>query len=106
MHPVVPEGKEIAARLAVKTDNGFLTDVVGIAADGTATQVAFAGRAIVQSKVTKGPPIYTLRGNSVTPEPAAGRPAVEQRDGVGLRRRQAGARSSSGSWSRRAAARS
>jgi electron transfer flavoprotein alpha subunit len=66
------DGKEVAARLAVKTNSGFLTDVTEIAADGTATQVAFAGSVIVHSKVTTGTPIYTLRGNSVTPEPAAG----------------------------------
>jgi electron transfer flavoprotein alpha subunit len=70
--PSSPEGKEVAARLAVKTNSGFLTDVTEIAADGTATQVAFAGSVIVHSKVTTGTPIYTLRGNSVTPEPAAG----------------------------------
>jgi electron transfer flavoprotein alpha subunit len=68
--PSSPEGKEIAARLAVKTGSGFLTDVTEIAADGTATQVAFAGSVIVHAKVTTGTPIYTLRGNSVTPEPA------------------------------------
>src|SRR5205085_1929826 len=68
--PSSPEGKEVAARLAVKTNSGFLTDVTEIAADGTATQVAFAGSVIVHSKVTTGTPIYTLRGNSVTPEPA------------------------------------
>jgi electron transfer flavoprotein alpha subunit len=68
--PSSPEGKEVAARLAVKTGSGFLTDVTEIAADGTATQVAFAGQTIVHSKVTAGTPIYTLRGNSVTPEPA------------------------------------
>ena len=68
--PSSPEGKEIAARLAIKTGSGFLTDVTDIAADGTATQVAFAGATIVHSKVTTGTPIYTLRGNSVTPEPA------------------------------------
>src|SRR3954449_5308788 len=68
--PSSPEGKEIAARLAVRTGSGFLTDVTEIAADGTATQVAFAGQVIVHSKVTTGTPIYTLRGNSVTPEPA------------------------------------
>jgi len=68
--PSSPEGKEIAARVAVKTGSGFLTDVTEIAADGTATQVAFAGATIVHSKVTAGIPIYTLRGNSVTPEPA------------------------------------
>jgi electron transfer flavoprotein alpha subunit len=68
--PSSPEGKEIAARVAVKVGSGFLTDVTGIAADGTATQVAFAGSTIVHSKVTAGIPIYTLRGNSITPEPA------------------------------------
>jgi electron transfer flavoprotein alpha subunit len=68
--PSSPEGKEIAARLAVKTGSGFLTDVTEIAADGTAIQVAFAGQVIVHAQVTAGTPIYTLRGNSVTPEPA------------------------------------
>ncbi|MFI6262375.1 electron transfer flavoprotein subunit alpha/FixB family protein [Micromonospora sp. NPDC051006] len=72
------EGKEIAARLAVKLDNGILTDVVALAADGTATQVAFAGSTIVKSKVTRGLPLVTLRPNSVNPVPAAATPAVEQ----------------------------
>ncbi|PZF89098.1 electron transfer flavoprotein subunit alpha/FixB family protein [Micromonospora endophytica] len=72
------EGKEIAARLAVKLDNGILTDVVGLAADGTATQVVFAGSAIVKSKVTRGLPLVTVRPNSVNPTPAAASPAVEQ----------------------------
>jgi electron transfer flavoprotein alpha subunit len=68
--PSSAEGKEIAARLALKTGSGFLTDVTEIAPDGTATQVAFAGATIVHSRVTTGTPIYTLRGNSVAPEPA------------------------------------
>src|SRR3712207_3640883 len=68
--PSSPEGKEIAARLALKIGSGFLTDVTEIAEDGTATQIAFAGAVIVHSQVTVGTPIYTLRGNSVTPEPA------------------------------------
>jgi electron transfer flavoprotein alpha subunit len=72
------EGKEIAARLAVKLDNGILTDVVGLAADGTATQVAFAGSTIVKSKVTRGVPLVTVRPNSVNPTPAPATPAVEQ----------------------------
>jgi electron transfer flavoprotein alpha subunit len=75
--PSSPEGKEIAGRLAIKTGSGFLTDVTEIAADGTATQVAFAGATIVHSKVTAGTPIYTLRGNSVAPEPAPGAAAEE-----------------------------
>jgi electron transfer flavoprotein alpha subunit len=68
--PSSPEGKEIAGRLAIKTGSGFLTDVTEIAGDGTATQVAFAGSTVVHARVTVGTPIYTLRGNSVTPEPA------------------------------------
>ncbi|MGY1713705.1 electron transfer flavoprotein subunit alpha/FixB family protein [Geodermatophilus nigrescens] len=68
--PSSPEGREVAGRLALKTGSGFLTDVTEIAADGTATQVVFAGAQIVHSKVTVGTPIYTLRGNSVAPEPA------------------------------------
>jgi electron transfer flavoprotein alpha subunit len=72
------EGKEIAGRLAVKLDNGLLTDAVGLDADGTATQAIFAGAGIVKSKVTRGLPIVTIRPNSVTPSPAAASPAVEQ----------------------------
>jgi electron transfer flavoprotein alpha subunit len=81
--PSSPEGKEVAARLAVKTGSGFLTDVTEVTADGTATQVAFAGQVIVHSKVNAGTPIYTLRGNSVTPEPAPGA-AVEETVEVSL----------------------
>jgi electron transfer flavoprotein alpha subunit len=72
------EGKEIAARLAVKLDNGILADAVGLDASGVATQVVFAGTTIVKSKVTKGIPLVTLRPNSVTPTPAPASPAVEK----------------------------
>jgi electron transfer flavoprotein alpha subunit len=72
------EGKEIAGRLAVKLDNGLLTDAVAVEADGTATQVVFAGSGIVKSKVTRGLPIITIRPNSVTPVVQAASPAVEQ----------------------------
>ena len=72
------EGKEIAARLAVKLDNGVLTDVVALGADGVATQVVFAGSTIVQSQVTRGIPMVTVRGNSLTPTPAPAEPVVEK----------------------------
>jgi electron transfer flavoprotein alpha subunit len=71
------EGKEIAGRLAVKLDNGILTDAVGLSADGTATQVVFAGSTIVKSKVKRGIPLVTLRPNSVTPTPAPASPSTE-----------------------------
>ncbi|WP_432986565.1 electron transfer flavoprotein subunit alpha/FixB family protein [Dactylosporangium sp. CA-233914] len=76
------EGKEIAARVAVKLDNGVLTDVVALEPDGTATQVVFAGSTIVKSKVTKGLPIVTVRPNSFTPAPAPATPSVEAVEAV------------------------
>jgi electron transfer flavoprotein alpha subunit len=72
------EGKEIAGRLAVKLDNGLLTDAVEVAADGTATQLVFAGSTVVKSRVTRGLPLVTVRPNSVTPVPAATTPAVRE----------------------------
>ena len=75
--PSTQEGKEIAGRLAVRLDNGVLTDVVALDADGTATQVVFAGSTIVRSQVTRGIPLVTVRPSSVTPEPAPVTPAVE-----------------------------
>jgi len=71
------EGKEIAGRLAVKLDNGLLTDVSDLAADGTATQVVFAGSTIVKSRVRRGLPLVTVRPNSVTPVPAPATPSIE-----------------------------
>ncbi|MDG4823436.1 electron transfer flavoprotein subunit alpha/FixB family protein [Asanoa sp. WMMD1127] len=76
--PSTQEGKEIAGRLAVKLDNGLLTDAVELTADGVATQPAFAGQVIVKSKVTRGIPIATIRPNSLAPTPAPATPAVEQ----------------------------
>src|SRR5579859_580077 len=74
------EGKEIAGRLAVKLDNGLLTDAVDLAADGTATQVVFAGNTIVKSQVTRGLPIVTVRPNSLTPSVAPASPALSTVD--------------------------
>ena len=68
--PSTQEGKEIAARLAVRLDNGLLTDVVDLNAEGVATQMVFAGSTVVQSRVTRGLPLITLRPNSLTPEPS------------------------------------
>jgi electron transfer flavoprotein alpha subunit len=75
--PSTQEGKEIAARLAVRLDNGVLIDVQGLEADGTATQSVFAGSTIVKSKVTRGIPLVTVRPSAVTPTPAPASPAVE-----------------------------
>jgi electron transfer flavoprotein alpha subunit len=66
------ENKEIAARLAVKSESGLLYDAVDLAADGTATQQIFGAAITVTSKVGKGTPIITLRPNSFAPEQSAG----------------------------------
>lgn len=64
------DGKEIAGRLAVRTESGVITDAVGVGADLTATQSVFGGSTIVQAKVTRGTPIITIRPNSSPAEPA------------------------------------
>jgi electron transfer flavoprotein alpha subunit len=69
------DGKEAAGRLAVRTDSGVITDAVGIGADLLATQSVFGGSTVVHSRVTTGTPIFTVRGNSVAPEPAPVTPA-------------------------------
>jgi electron transfer flavoprotein alpha subunit len=74
------EGKEIAARVAVKLDNGLLTDVLSLDEDGTATQSVFAGTTIVKSQVSRGLPLVTVRPNSLTPTPAPATPEVETLD--------------------------
>jgi len=67
-----PENKEIAARLALKLTSGVLYDAVGFDGDGNVTQSIFGAAITVQSKVTTGTPIITVRPNSFTPEPLAG----------------------------------
>jgi electron transfer flavoprotein alpha subunit len=69
------EGKEIAGRLAVRTESGVLTDVVDLtpAGDGggpVAEQSIFGGAIVVKSKVRTGTPIIAVRPNAVAPEPS------------------------------------
>jgi electron transfer flavoprotein alpha subunit len=70
------EGKEIAARLAVKTGSGLLTDAVDLTPDQDGSPVAeqsiFGGATIVHSRVTRGTPIVAMRPHSVAPAPAPG----------------------------------
>ena len=79
------EGKEIAARLAIKTSSGLITDAIDVApADGgvATMQSVFAGNYTVAATVTQGTPIVTVKPNSVTPEPAQGAAVVEKVDVV------------------------
>ena len=75
--PSHAEGKEIAARLAIKTGSGLITDAVGVDADLTTTQSVFAGSYTVRAKVTQGTPIITVKPNSATPEAAPAAAADE-----------------------------
>ena len=70
-------GKEVAARVAVLTESGIITDAVDVAADITATQLVFGGSTTVHSKVSNGTPIITLRPNSVEADLTSASPAVE-----------------------------
>lgn len=72
------EGKEVAARLAVKLGCGLITDAVDVHPDGSTTQSVFAGSYRVQAAVTQGAPIITVKPNAVTPEQAPVMAAVEQ----------------------------
>lgn len=78
--PATAEGKEIAGRLAVRTNSGFLSDVIELTDDGTATQSIFGGAIVVQSRVRTGTPIFAVRPNSFAPEPSQGAATVEPVD--------------------------
>ncbi|MFF2080726.1 electron transfer flavoprotein subunit alpha/FixB family protein [Kitasatospora sp. NPDC058162] len=71
------EGKEVAARVALRLGSGIITDAIDLeAGDGApvATQSVFAASFQVKSTVTKGAPVITVKPNAVAPEaaPAAG----------------------------------
>jgi electron transfer flavoprotein alpha subunit len=71
------EGREVAARLAVKTGSGLITDAVDLTEGLIAEQSIFGGAIIVQSKVRTGTPIVAVRPNAVAPEPAPGAARLE-----------------------------
>ncbi|MYR28179.1 MULTISPECIES: electron transfer flavoprotein subunit alpha/FixB family protein, partial [unclassified Streptomyces] len=75
------EGKEVAARLALRIGSGLITDAVDVeaGADGpVATQSVFAASFTTKSKVSRGVPVITVKPNSAPVEPAAGAGAVEE----------------------------
>jgi electron transfer flavoprotein alpha subunit len=76
--PSSPEGKEVAGRLAVKLDSGVITDAVGVSDGFVAQQSIFGGAFTVESSVSKGTPIITVRPNSAAPEAAPATPTEKQ----------------------------
>ena len=78
--PSSAEGKEIGARVALKSQSGLITDAVDVAVDGgaiTTTQSVFAGNFTVAAQVTQGAPVIAVKPNSAAPEQVAGAGAVE-----------------------------
>jgi electron transfer flavoprotein alpha subunit len=72
------EGREVAARLAVKTGSGLITDAVGLSDDLIAEQSIFGGAITVQSRVRSGTPIVAVRPNAIAAEPAPAAAQVEE----------------------------
>jgi electron transfer flavoprotein alpha subunit len=76
-------GKEIAARLAVKTSSGLITDAVDVQRGEhgiETTQSVFAGSYTVTARVSHGTSIICLKPNSVAIEAAPEAGTVEQVD--------------------------
>lgn len=79
--PSSSEGKEIAGRLAIKTESGLIIDAVDVQpGDGggvRTVQSVFAGNYTVTSSVTKGSPIVTVKPNSIPVQEAPAAAAEE-----------------------------
>ncbi|WP_373304246.1 electron transfer flavoprotein subunit alpha/FixB family protein, partial [Streptomyces anulatus] len=74
------EGKEIAARLALRVGSGIITDATDLEAGDqgvVATQAAFAASFTTKSRVSRGVPVITVKPNSAPVEPAPAAGAVE-----------------------------
>ncbi|MFG2730939.1 electron transfer flavoprotein subunit alpha/FixB family protein [Streptomyces canus] len=81
--PSGPDGKEIAARVALRLGSGLITDAVDVTAgpDGPATeQSAFAATYQVTAHVTQGVPVITVKPNAAAPEAAPAEPVIEKQD--------------------------
>ncbi|GHF93046.1 electron transfer flavoprotein subunit alpha [Kitasatospora xanthocidica] len=74
------EGKEVAARVALRLGSGIITDAVDLRVGDegpVATQSVFAASYTVESRVSNGVPVITVKPNAVAPEAAPAAGAVE-----------------------------
>jgi electron transfer flavoprotein alpha subunit len=96
LFPATPEAREIAARLAVRTGSGLITDAVDVQppegghtgsvtgpdvgpdVGPVTTQSVFAGSYSVTATVTSGTPLIVVKPHAATPERAEGA-AVEHK---------------------------
>jgi electron transfer flavoprotein alpha subunit len=79
--PSSAEGKEIAARLALRIGSGIITDAVDLEAGDegpVATQSVFAASFTTKSRISKGTPVITVKPNSATVEAAPANAAVSE----------------------------
>ncbi|WP_425577053.1 electron transfer flavoprotein subunit alpha/FixB family protein, partial [Streptomyces kunmingensis] len=78
--PSSAEGKEIAARLALRIKSGVITDAVDLEAGAegpVATQSVFAASFTTKSRIATGTPVITVKPNSAAVEAAPAAGAVE-----------------------------
>ena len=65
-------GKDLLPRVAARLEAPLASDCTGVDFDtATATRPMYAGKVIAQVKLTGANRLYTLRPNTITPEPAA-----------------------------------
>ncbi len=79
--PSSADGKEIAARLAVRIGSGLITDAVDLEAGDSgpvASQSVFAAGYTTKSRITRGTPVITVKPNSTAPEAAQAAGTVEE----------------------------
>ena len=70
-------GKEIAARVAVATGSGIITDAVDLDADRNSKQSVFGGSYSVSASVTTPTAVITIRPSSIDAIAVASAPAIE-----------------------------
>lgn len=75
------QNKEIAARSAIKTGSGILTDVVDVTGELVAEHSIFGGATVTHAKVRKGTPFLAVRPNAVPAEPS---PAEADQEAVNV----------------------
>jgi electron transfer flavoprotein alpha subunit len=66
------DNKEIAARAAIRTDSGVLTDAVDLDGELVAEHSIFGGATVARARVAKGTPFVAVRPNAVAAEAAQG----------------------------------
>ena len=69
-------GKEIAGRVAIRTNGGIITDAIDVASDLSCTQSVFGGSYVVKSRVSKGTPVITIRPSSIEAESTSNSPEI------------------------------